>query len=248
MTSNDRLRDALHRAGLTAVDVAAKLAVDAKTAERWITLGRTPYPRHRHALAALLRETERYLWPDALPPHRAAAADASEVVHTYPHRNAVPNDLWDRLLQASTAQIDLLVYVGMFLTENPRFLPTLRSKARAGARVRLLYGEPTSREVVRRSSDERIGKSTIPAKIRNALALVKPLDGEPGVEIRCHSTPLYNSIYRYDDEMIVNTHVFGIPAPHAPAIHLRRLSAGDLFRTYAVSFDRVWEAARTPKW
>ncbi len=67
-------------------------------------------------------------------------------------------------------------------------------------------------------------------------------------EIRCHRTTLYNSIYRYDDEMIVNPHVYGIPAPHAPALHLRRLSAGCLVETYAQSFDRVWETAKSPKW
>jgi len=248
VASNERLRDALHRAGVTTVDVAAKLQVDAKTVERWITLGRNPYPKHRHGIAALLRESERYLWPDALSPDRASAVDQSEVVQVYPHRNDVPRELWDRLLSNAAARVDVLVYVGMFLTENPAFVPTLRAKAEASARVRLLFGEPTSREVIRRSTDEGIGKGAISAKIRNALALIQPLDGQPGVDIRCHSTPLYNSIFRYDDEMIVNTHVYGIPAPHAPAMHLRRLSAGELFETYAQSFDVVWETAKPPKW
>ena len=91
--------------------------------------------------------------------------------------------------------------------------------------VRLLLGDPDSREVQRRSTDEGIGRAAISAKIRNALAIFSKLDGAPGVEVRCHGTTLYNSIYRYDDEMIVNPHVYGIPAPHAPALHLRRLSA-----------------------
>jgi hypothetical protein len=66
----------------------------------------------------------------------------------------------------------------------------------------------------------------------------------PGIEIRAHDTVLYNSIYRFDDEMIVNPHVFGKIASHAPAIHLRRLSAGDLFTTYLDSLDAVWHLAR----
>lgn len=142
----------------------------------------------------------------------------------------------------------MLVYVGMFLTENPSFLPALRAKGADGGRVRILLGDPDSREVQRRSSDEGIGKETISAKIRNALAFYSQLDGAPGVEVRCHGTTLYNSIYRYDDEMIVNPHVYGIPAPHAPALHLRRLSAGSMCETYAQSFDTVWEAAKPPKW
>ncbi len=54
---------------------------------------------------------------------------------------------------------------------------------------------------------------------------------------------LYNSIYRFDDEMIVNPHVYGKMASHAPALHLRRLSAGTLFTTYQDSFNAVWAAA-----
>jgi transcriptional regulator with XRE-family HTH domain len=65
---NERLRDAMQRAGLSADNVAEELKVDAKTVERWITQGRSPYPKYRGKLAATLRETERYLWPDAFTP------------------------------------------------------------------------------------------------------------------------------------------------------------------------------------
>jgi hypothetical protein len=43
--------------------------------------------------------------------------------------------------------------------------------------------------------------------------------------------------------MIVNPHVYGKVAAHAPALHLRRLSAGDLFTAYEDSFTAVWEGA-----
>lgn len=43
----------------------------------------------------------------------------SEVVAFYPHRNAVANDLWDHLIAEAVSKIDVLVYVGMFLTEKP---------------------------------------------------------------------------------------------------------------------------------
>jgi transcriptional regulator with XRE-family HTH domain len=248
MPTNERLRDAMHRAGRSADDIAAELGVDPKTVERWVTQGRSPYPKHRGRLSALLRETERYLWPDALTPQGAAAADESELVRLYPHRNDIPHELWSRLLASATARIDILVYVGMFLMEDPAFVPALREKAAVGARVRLLFGDPLSKEVTRRSLDEGIGRTAIAAKIRNALALVRPLEGVAGIEIRVHGTTLYNSIYRYDDEMIVNPHVYGLTAPHSPALHLRRLSAGDLFGTYAKGFDRVWDAGKPPKW
>jgi len=246
--ANDRLRDALARKGLTPDDVAAALQVDPKTAERWVTRGRMPYPRHRHKLAATLGESERYLWPDALPADKAASAAQSELVTFYPHRNAVPADLWGKLLSQAVREVGVLVYVGMFLTETPGLLKTLRAKGKDGVRVRLMFGNPTSREVARLSEDEGIGKSSIPAKARNALAYFHALHDAPGVEIRCHSTTLYNSIFRYDDEMIVNPHVYGFGAPHAPAQHLRRLASGDLFDMYVQSFERVWDTARAPKW
>jgi len=40
-------------------------------------------------------------------------------------------------------------------------------------------------------------------KIRNALAFFHTLDGAPGVEVGCHGTTLYNSIYRYDFELLL---------------------------------------------
>ena len=80
---NERLRDALLRKGLTPEQAATAINVDAKTVERWITKGRNPYPKHRHALAALVRESESFLWPDALLPERAVEVATSEVVTVY---------------------------------------------------------------------------------------------------------------------------------------------------------------------
>ncbi|MBW4720822.1 hypothetical protein [Saccharothrix obliqua] len=67
------------------------------------------------------------------------------------------------------------------------------------------------------------------------------------VRVRCYRTTFYNSIYRFDGEMLANTHVHGFVAAHAPVLHLRRLSGGDLFETYAESFQGVWDDAKPPK-
>jgi hypothetical protein len=246
--TNERLRDALLRNGLDLDQVAKVTRVDPKTVERWITKGRLPYPKHRHTIASMLRESENYLWPDAIAPERKAEIAESEVVKVYPHRHSVPNDLWERLIDGAEQHIEVLIYSGMFLTDNPALIKKLRAKAEAGVKIRLLVGDPTSRAVARRSDEEGIGKGTLAAKVRNALAFFKPLDGVPGVGIRSHGTTLYNSIYRYDDDMLVNTHVYGFMAAHAPLLHLRRLAGGDLFETYSESFDTVWNAAKPPKW
>lgn len=129
------------------------------------------------------------------------------------------------------------------MTEKPNLVSILGEKAARGVRIRLLFGDRDSDAVIQRSIDEGIGRNTISAKIDHALAHFQPLIAESGVEIRKHKTVLYNSLYRFDDEMIVNSHVFGKLASHAPAIHLRRLSAGDLFTMYTDSFDAVWNGA-----
>jgi hypothetical protein len=67
-----------------------------------------------------------------------------------------------------------------------------------------------------------------------------------GVELRLHDTPLYNSIYRFDDEMLVNVHAYGILAAYTPVMHLRRVD-GAFFNTYIESFERVWASARAPE-
>lgn len=245
---NERLRDSLLRNGFTPEKVAQAISVDPKTVERWITKARVPYPKYRRAIAALVRESENYLWPDAVEPERKTEIGNSEIVKFYPHRHSIPADLWDELIDRATEHIEILVYAGMFLMENPTLIKRLHAKGESGTRIRMLFGDPTSREVARRSEDEGIGKTTIGVKIRNVLAHFHQLDGAPGIEIRCHATTLYNSIYRFDDEMIVNPHVYGFTAPHAPALHLRRLSAGDLFETYSESFDSVWNVSKPPKW
>ena len=242
--ANERLRDALLRNGLTYEQVAKATGVDQKTVERWITKGRTPYPRHRNTIASMVKETETYLWPDAVAPERKAEITESEVVKLYPHRNSIPADLWDHLITNATQHVEVLVHAGIFLVERPTFVRDLANKAANGARIRLLFGDPASREVAKRSDEEQLGKGTLGSRIRNALAFYRPLVDVDGVELRFHKTTLYNSIFRFDDEMIINTHVYGFQGAHAPALHLRRLAAGDLFETYSESFEHVWNLSK----
>ncbi|BDT95938.1 transcriptional regulator [Nocardia sputorum] len=237
---NDRLREALLRNGLDLAEVAVATGVDEKTVERWITQGRTPYPRHRHKVASMVRETENYLWPDALPAERRTEMAQSEVIKLYPHRNSIPLDLWTRLLSQAKERVDVLVLAGLFLAEEPSFARTIRQKTREGLKVRMLFGDPDEDEATKRSTEERLAAGTVPARIRNALALIEPLSAIEGVEIRYHRTTLYNSIFRFDNEMIVNMHVYGQPGAYAPAMHLKLLPAADLFETYTTSFEQVW--------
>lgn len=240
--ANERLRAALLERGVSLDDFAAAIKVDPKTAERWITKGRTPYRKHRYAAASFLQVDESYLWPEALSREQVAAASESEVVTVYPHRWAVPRDAWGRIFHEAEDEIGILVYSGLFLAEDAGIMRLLRDKADAGTRVRVLLGDPDSPQVSQRGTDEGIDEG-MAAKIRNVLVLYKPIRGVEGVEIRLHRTVLYNSIYRADDQLLVNTHIYGAPAASAPVFHLRRVAGGDMVTTYLESFERVWGEA-----
>src|SRR6185369_1006139 len=99
------LRDSMLRNGLTPVSVADRIGVDPKTVERWLTQDRIPYPKYRHAIAAMVREGESYLWPAAYSAERSTALAQSEVVGVYPRRSGVPAELWGRLLDNASMQI-----------------------------------------------------------------------------------------------------------------------------------------------
>ncbi|MBM2620487.1 helix-turn-helix transcriptional regulator [Actinoplanes sp. LDG1-06] len=238
---NERLRTAILERGITPAGLAEALEVDPKSVERWIN-GRTPYRRHRYAVAAHLGVDEVYLWPDALNPDQLASASESEIVNIYPHRWTVPSDLWRRVFDHAEEDIGVLVYSGLFLSEDTGIQRIFRQKAEAGARVRILLGDPDSEVVAQRGADEGVDDAQA-GKIKNAVVLYRPLRQIDGIEFRLHRTVLYNSIYRADDQVLVNTHIYGVTASQAPVLHLRRVAGGGMVNTYLDSFERVWNDA-----
>ncbi|WP_433326538.1 helix-turn-helix domain-containing protein [Spirillospora sp. CA-294931] len=239
---NERLRATLLQHRITVNALAEKIGVDPKTVERWITKDRTPYRRYRVAVAEELGIEETYLWPEALTTEQVSEVSASELVTLYPYRSSVPRDMWGRLFASAETEIGVLVYSGLFLSEDNETQRILADKARAGVRVRILLGDPDSPQVAERGTDEGVDDA-MAAKIRNALVLYKPLRKIEAVEFRLHRTVLYNSIYRADDQLLVNTHIYGVTAPQAPVWHLRKLAGGSVVNTYLESFERVWDGA-----
>jgi transcriptional regulator with XRE-family HTH domain len=238
---NERLRATLLERGLTPATLGDELGVDPKTVERWIS-GRTPYRKYRFAVAARLGVDERYLWPGALSKEQVAAASDSEVLGIYPHRSDVPREAWERLFKAAERDIGVLVYSGLFLAEDPVLQKVLTERARAGVRVRILLGDPDSPQVAERGADEGVD-GMMAAKIHNVLVLYRALRKVESTEFRFHRTILYNSIYRGDDHLLVNTHIYGVPAAGAPVWHLRKVAGGEIASTYLESFERVWDSA-----
>lgn len=240
--SNERLRSALLAQNMTIQQLAEKIEVNPKTVERWITQGKVPYRRHQYATASVLNVAVTTLWDDTRSLDSATDLSKAEIVTVYPHRHVVPTDQWREMCERAKERIDILVYAGIGLAEDPRFLSVLKAKSKSVA-IRVLMGDPACEAVIRRGIDE--GHRIMDGKIRNSLVNYRPLfTSHPEITFRLHDTVLYNSIYRVDDEMLVNTHVYGIGAYLAPVLHLRRLPGGGLFDTFANSVQQTWEGAR----
>jgi transcriptional regulator with XRE-family HTH domain len=237
---NEPLRRALLRARLREEDLAARVGVDPKTVRRWLS-GRIPYPQNRAAIADLVGVDEAELWPDAGGP-LTGKMRPEELGVVYPHRWAIPREVWTQFLGSAEHEIGILAYSAMFLAEDQGILRILAAKSREAVRVRIALGDPDSRNVAERGEEEGIGDA-MPAKVRNALALFRPLAEADNIEIRLHQAVLYNSIYRADDRLLVNQHAYGTPAAHSPVYSLNRASAGDMTDAYLRSFERIWDGA-----
>ncbi|MFB4193103.1 XRE family transcriptional regulator [Streptomyces carpaticus] len=222
--------------------LAHKVDVDPKSVERWVHLGRTPRRTTATTAAEILGEDVHALWP-ALRQSRPARAVSPELVALHEKRADVPTSAFVDLLTQAGERIDVLVYAAVFLHEAyPRFNDLLRERAAEGCTIRIAIGDADSTNVQQRGQEERFGHG-IESRCRLALMHYRPLIGAPGIDVRTHETTLYNSIYRADDQMLVNAHVWGVNAYGAPVWHLRRTDCSGMFDTYAQSFGAVWETA-----
>jgi len=237
---NEPLRRALLRARLREDDVAARLGMDPKTVRRWLN-GRVPYRHNRAAIAELVGVDEAELWPDA-GGLLAARVRPEELGMVYPHRWAVPREVWIRLFGSAEREIAIMAYSALFLAEDAGILWILADKGSAGVTVRIALGDPDGPHAAQRGEEEDIGYA-LHAKIRNALVLYRPLGTVQNIEIRLHRTVLYNSIYRADNQLLVNQHTYGIPAAESPVFCLSKSDSGDMTALYLDSFERVWASS-----
>ncbi len=238
--ANERVRAAIYEAGLSVDDVSGALGTDRKTIERWID-GHRPYRRNQYALAKLLKVDPSYLWPPTSA-EQSRDLGMAELMAVWPIRSALSSSLWLDLFASAGECIDVLVFAGFWLSEDPAIRQTLIRKARSGVRLRFLLGDPASPAVRLRGNEEEIGDA-ISAKIGNTIHNYRQVIEAPNTEFRLHGTTLYCSVYRADDDMLVNTHLYGLPGHMTPLMQLRRVPGAELFSGYLESFERVWQRA-----
>jgi transcriptional regulator with XRE-family HTH domain len=241
-TVNEQLRLAMARRGISPDALAAACEVDPKTVARWLT-GRVPHARHRWTTSELLAAAEDEIWPS--PQRPVASALRTEPAACFPNRASVPRELWLSLLKNAEQQIDVLVYSGTFFAQtNPHVAAMLTARARAGVAIRLCFADPADSAVAQRDREEQLD-GTLAAKIRASLTYYRTLLTEPGCEIRLHNATVYASLFRYDDDLFANPHIWGQPASANPLLHLHRRPGEEpgWFDQYTTSFDALWATA-----
>lgn len=239
---NEQLRATMADRGMTAQALAEAVEVDPKTVERWLNADRVPFTRFAVRVGQVLEVDPVTLWP-TLRRGRVGKSVPSDVVAVYAQRAEVSPATWRDFFAQAGSAIDILVYAANHLHESvPGFGQMLAVKARAGVRIRVALGDPAAPQIAQRGAEEPFGHG-IESRCELALLHYRPLLDIPGVEIRTHGTTLYNSIYRVDDEALVNTHLWGANAFTAPIWHLRKRDGGGLFHAYTQSFEQVWDRA-----
>ncbi len=231
------------RAGVTAGVLSRTVGVDVKTVGRWLA-GRLPHPRHRAATASFLDEDEAFLWPDAQSRTFGNRKVGAEIVSAYAYRSDLPTAQWWHLISSAGREVDLLGYTLYFLPmQHPQFTDTLIERAERGCRIRIALADPESRHVADRDVEEDVAL-TIAIRVRTTLKYFASLRGCPGIEIRFQDAPLYNSVFRFDDQMLVTPHLYATQGAAAPLLHLRHLGGRGLYARFAEHFDLIWERSR----
>jgi len=239
---NESLRAAMAAKGIEIEVLVRGVGVDPKTVQRWLG-GRVPHPRHRWTICDILSQSEQELWP-GVGLGASGAPHTSEIVAAFAHCADAPSQLWTGMLERVRTNVDLLGYAMLFFPEqHPGLTNMFKDKCAAGLRVRIALADPDGPEVTARDGLEVLG-GTLPGRILSTVRHLEPLFTTSGVEIRYHSVPLYNALYRFDDQMLVTPYLYKLHGYQHPLLHLRRLGPAGIFESYAQQFEAIWTDAR----
>lgn len=240
MPRNDRLRDVLAAVGMTASELAAKCDVDAKTVERWVSRGRLPHPRSRVRAAGILGKDVDVLWPEAVRRAVKLGADR-ELVGVYPRRSDLPRSLFRELIEGARSRLWFGGYTSYFVwLEVPHAAETIGAKAQAGADVRFLLGDAASQVTASRDLIE-----ATPLNLATRIAMTQAEIGKSPtpLPVRLSDRHIAMSVWVFDDDALVATHIGGALGQDSVTLHLRRRESDGPFSRYVEHFEALWADA-----
>ena len=234
----------MEKSGLSIEALAEAVGTTPKSVWRW---RQGVVPRRVDLKANVVRVLSvdaEDLWPTEALLAVPEVPDASvEIVTAWSHRSDAPRDTWWLVLHRAERRIDLLGYALQFLPEdNPSLDRLLLARAAQGCAVRVCLADPDSRCVAERDHEEGLG-GTMAARIRTTVDHFRPLFNVAGIDLRYHRTPMYNSVIRADDQMLVTPHLYSLKGYKAPLMLLCRVHDDGLFDNVADHFERIWATA-----
>ncbi len=156
----------------------------------------------------------------------------------------MPSTVWGELVGGATRELTFAAYTSYFTwLQVPNLREMLRAKAQAGAKVRFLLGDPDSEVTSAREVVEGV-PLTVRSRIAISLGELETLRDVPGVEVRFSDRHISLSVWTFDDEQIVSTHIAAALGHDSPTYRIRRSVAGGLFEAYADHTENLWQAAR----
>jgi transcriptional regulator with XRE-family HTH domain len=241
---NDALRHALSRSRLTESELADRIGVDPKTVGRWIQNdGRVPHAKHRYAVAQAVGVEADVIWPDGVRRNVKTGYDR-EIVSVYPRRADMPKSAWKSLFTSATTEITLAGYTSYFLwLELPNLRSVLARKAASGCQVRFLLGDPDSPVTRHRETVEAV-PLTITTRINVTLDELAKMGSVRGVEAKFSDGHVAMSLWRFDDDMIMATHLHHLVGHDSPHFHIQRCQDGGVFDRYAYHLAELWKSGR----
>jgi hypothetical protein len=183
------------------------------------------------------------LWPEGVRRNIKIGPDR-EIAAVYPRRTDCPRSVWRSLISEAAADITMAGYTNYFLwLELPNLRAVLRRKAENGCQVRFLLGDPASETTRRREVLENV-PLTVSTRIRITLDELAKLGPVPGIEARFSEEHIAMSMFVFDHEMLVTTHLAHLAGHDSPMLHLQRVQDGGLFDRYAYHVAELWKQAR----
>lgn len=219
--ANDSLKAALHHAGLTPEQFADIVGVDPKTVQRWVA-GRTPFARHRAAIARALDSSEHALWPDSTPPAPGAlspdpAPAAGEVIGSWAYDT--DHDAPDPAAFISQTTGPVAIYDDGWYSvlEAPGLTDAVLQAAGAGREIRLLSHRPTR--------------------------ALRPLIAQDAITIKVTWDETRLAVIHAQDTMLLTLRLEAEADQPPPLLHLRRHTTNGLFDRLARHLGMLWDHA-----
>jgi hypothetical protein len=118
-----------------------------------------------------------------------------------------------------------------------------------GLRVRAIIGDADSEHVRYRDREEGT-PLTLAVRIQTTLNAWAPLLDCSGFELRYQDIPLYNSVFRLDEEMLVTPHLFatlGSRRPCCTCAGSARAACSPASRTTSIASGQAADRTRMPR-